>query len=208
MNRWTFLIAGTALIGAALLVCAQVASEDQKAQGQPGSDEMAAMMAKWAELNALGPEHKAFADMVGKWDTLTRMWMAPEMPPMESLGGAEFELMLGGRYVQQTYRCPSMGMPFEGVGITGYDKFKKKYVSIWMDSMSTAIGISEGTPDASGRVFTYYGTVDDPLTGERGMMTRTVIREVDDDKVVMEMHEKRSASDERKVMEIEYTRKP
>ncbi len=32
-----------------------------------------------------------------------------------------------------------MGMPFEGMGIDGYDNLAKQYVSTWVDNMGTGI---------------------------------------------------------------------
>lgn len=154
-HRIRLLVGGVALITVTLLVSRQVMSQDK---GQPASqDPMAEMMAKWKEMNAKGPEHKKFEKMVGKWDAQTKMWMAPGAEPMVSKASAEFRLILDGRYIVQKFKGEWMGDPFEGMAIEGFDRVKKKFVSIWMDDMSTGIFKSEGTTDASGKVCTYYG---------------------------------------------------
>lgn len=195
---------GIAIAIAGLLVSTQVVSQEKETPQKGAAAGMQEMMAKWAAVNAKGPEHEAFRDMVGKWDTITQMWMAPGVPPTEAPGQAEFRLILDGRFVEQVYKCEAMA--FEGLAITGYDRFKKKYVSIWLDSMSNAMCTTLGTADASGKVFTYYGTVDDPMTGEQDILTKMVLRELSTDKVIAEMYEKRAGTDERKTMEIVYAR--
>jgi len=197
---------GIAIAIAGLLVSTQVVSQEKETPRKGTAAGMQEMMAKWAVVNAKGPEHEAFRNMVGKWDTVTQMWMAPGVPPTESPGQAEFRLILDGRFVEQVYKCQSMGMAYEGLGLTGYDRFKKKYVGIWIDNLCNAMYLSQGAADASGKTFTYYGTVDDPMTGEQDIFTRMVIRELAADKIVMEMYEKRARTNERKTMEIVYTR--
>lgn len=168
---------------------------------------MEEMMAQWAALNAMGPEHEKFKDMVGKWDAETKMWMMPGAPPEVSKGTAEFRLLFGGRYIEQKFACDMNGQPFEGLSIEGYDRIKKKFVSIWLDNTSTGMFVSEGVADASGKVCTYYGTSDDPLTGELDKMMKAVAREVSKDEAVFEMYEMRAGVGEVKVMEITYKRK-
>ncbi len=46
-------------------------------------------------------------------------------------------------------------MNFKGMAIEGYDNVKKKFVSSWIDNMSTMIMNSEGTYDAATKTFTY-----------------------------------------------------
>lgn len=178
----------------------------------PGMPDMQEMMKKWQELNALGPQHKEMAKAVGKYEALTRMWMAPDAPPMESKGSAEFELVLGGRYIQQKFHCPGIDMgtgkpePFDGLGLEGYDNFRKQYVSTWADSMSTSILYMTGTPDESGNVVTYTGKTDDPMTGQKDKPVKMVLRKISDDKAVWEMYDRTPDGQEFKAMEIEYTR--
>jgi predicted protein tyrosine phosphatase len=75
-----------------------------------------------------------------------------------------------------------------------------------MDDMGTGIFSSEGTSDASGKVFTLNGKMDDPMTGEKAKSMRLVTRIVNPDKRVFEMHDV-ALGDKSKVMEITYTRK-
>ena len=123
---------------------------------------------------------------------------------MESKGTAESKSLLGDRFVQTTVTSDFMGKPFNGLGISGYDKARKKLVGTWMDSMSTGIGHIEGTADASGKVITLQMKATDPLTGKETRM-RIVGRWEGDDKLVEEFYEKK-AGKEVKTMEITYTR--
>ncbi len=167
---------------------------------------MADTMAAWTKANTLGPQHEQFKEMIGTWKVVSKIWMMPGMPPMVSEGTVEFELMLGGRFVRQEFNCAMMGGKYHGIGIEGYDTIKKKYVSIWMDDMCTGIGMMEGTIDATGKVITYFGTMNDPLTGELDKMTKAVLREVSKDECIFTMYEFTEGVGEVKKMEMTYTR--
>lgn len=113
--------------------------EKKKGGGKKGKKkqevppEVAAMLAAAAP----GEEHKLLKQMVGRWDIASKFWMAPDAPPMESKGSSSIKLVLGGRFVQQDYRGAFMGIKFQGIGLTGYDKHKKKFVNVWLDTGST-----------------------------------------------------------------------
>ena len=206
MTKHARLVVGAVALAAVILfVSTQVLSQEKP--GQPPAGDWEQMMAKWKEMNAKGPEHERFKDMVGPWETVTKSWMAPNAEPMVSKGMAHFRLILDGRYVEQKYRCDTADGVFEGLGLEGYDRFKQKYVSIWMDNMSTGIYMSLGTVDETGKVFTYYGKMDDPMTGQKDKVVKSVARVIDDDHVVFEMYDKIPDVGEFKNMEIVYTRK-
>lgn len=201
------LIGSVALLAMVLLVPAQVLGQDKAAEPPSQDAAMAEMMVKWKEMNAKGPEHKKFEDMVGTWETEMKSWMFPGTEPMVSAGTAEFRLLLDGRYIEQKYRCKWGEDAYEGLGLEGYDRFKKKYVSIWMDNMSTGIFMMEGTADESGKVCTYYGKMDDPMTGQKDKVVKSVAREIDADKAVFQMYDTLPDGTQFKSMEITYTRK-
>jgi hypothetical protein len=172
-----------------------------KPAGQMGMDEM---MQQWAKMNQLGPEHAEFKKAAGTWKHVSKMWMGPGEPTV-SEGTAERTLVFGGRYLQEHYRCNSPDMPFEGVALTGYDTMKKKYVTIWYDSMSTGIMIREGDYDpATKTTTTYSAEYDDPFMGTGKM--KNAIKTVSDDEQVMESYWIGKDGHETKTMEIRYTR--
>ena len=203
----------TALVVAGVVVIPPAAAQDKpaskesKATGDKGAAPpgMEEMMKKMAEMAAPGPSHKALEPMVGEWNVEARFWMGgPE--PTESKGTATKRWILGGRFLQEDFKGEFMAMPFQGLGLTGYDKMKQKYVGVWIDSMGTAMSTSEGTADAQGKVLTMSGTMDDPMSGEKNKPVKYIMRIAGPDKHVMEMHDL-SLGEKSKMGEITYMRK-
>jgi Protein of unknown function (DUF1579) len=198
------------MIGCACIALAVVAgvatAQEEKAEKKPAGKQPdpQAMMAAYEKAAEPTEQHKMLQKHVGKWNLVLKSWMAPGQPPQESKGTAEGTSLLGGRYVESRVTSEFMGKPFSGVGITGYDKTKKKFVGTWIDSMSTGMMRSEGTADATGKVMTTQAVSTDPLTGKDARM-RIVSKWESDDKLVEEFYEKRGGK-EMKMMEITYTR--
>ena len=199
---------GCAVLAAAVLLAAQVLSQEdtQKKADDGKQPAMAELGAQCSMMSVAGPEHEHLAEWVGTWKTESKIWMAPGADPMVSQGTAEFRLLLDGRYVEQTYRCDMGGQMFEGRGIDGYDQMKKKYVSMWIDNMSTGIYICEGTRDEKTKTTTYYGKIDDPMTGQKDKTVKSVAREINKNKAVFEMYDIAPDGKETKTMELTYTR--
>lgn len=172
---------------------------------QPTEAELAAGMQRWQEAATPGEKHRFLNQFVGRWETTTRIWMDPASP-MESTGSAEFSWVLGGRFLQQDYSGSMMGTPFKGVGHTGYDNLRAMYVGTWMDEMATGISTMEGRLDQTGKVLTMYGTVDDPILDLQDKMAKYVLRTIDADTFVFEIHDLDIVPGEQKVVEITYRR--
>jgi len=207
VKRSKLAIGGAALLAVGLLVSTQVVSQEKGPAKEEGQGNWMEMMAKWQAMGATGPEHKKLVGMVGTWETESRMWMMPGMEPIVSKGTAEIRLIFDGRFIEQRYKCGEGEQAFEGLGYEGYDRIKKQYVSVWLDSQSTGIFMSYGQMDESGKVCTYHGKMDDPFTGEKDKVVKSVAREINKDKAVFEMYDKRPGVGEFKSMEITYTRK-
>src|SRR5262249_903613 len=126
----------------------------------------------------------------------------------EAKGTSVVTTLMDGRYSQEVVNSPEMmGMPFSGMGITGYDNIQKKYVSTWIDNMGTGIMTSQGTADASGNGWNWTATFSDPMTGKVSKQ-RMVTHFIDDNKRTFEMYgTPPGAKKEMKVMEITYDRK-
>lgn len=155
---------------------------------------------------ALGPQHEVLKKMVGEWNCTVKNWMDPSQPPTEAKSTSVVTALMDGRYIQEQATGEMMGMPFSGMGISGYDNIMKKYVSTWMDNFGTGIMMSEGTPDASGNVITWTGQSSDPATGKK-VKYRMVTRITDENKHSFEMFSASPTGKEAKMMEITYDRK-
>ena len=170
-----------------------------------GKMDMQAMMELYQTLGTPGVGHKLLESMAGSWDTKTKSYLEPGKPPIESTGTCEQKMILNGRFLHQEFSGDMMGAPFIGIGVTGYDNHKKKYVSTWMDSMSTGIYYFEGAADPDGKIMTQECLGDDPVRGP--MVWRSVTKIVDDNTHLFEMYGTDRSGNEGLMMEITYTRR-
>ena len=173
-----------------------------------GNDAMDEMTKKWTEYGAPGEAHKRLNDLAGAWETESKIWMeGPGIQPTVTRGSSENKWILGGRFLQQEMKGEMMGMPMNGVGVLGYDNFKKKYIGFWIDNTYTGQFTMEGTVDQTGKVFTMYGTMDEWMTGEHNKMVKYVTRIVGKDKHIFEIHDLSLTEGSTKTVEMTYTRK-
>jgi hypothetical protein len=195
-----------------IVLAAQVAFIDAHAQEKkkpgakmPSEEEM---MKRWEESMTPGDAHKKLEQFVGSWDVETKVWMkGPKGEPSVSKGSAENTMALGGRFLQQEFSGEMMGQPFNGVGYTGYDNFRKKYVGFWIDNMTTAMSTMEGTMDKEGTTLSMLGKMDEPAIGKKDIKVKYVTRMVGKDKHIFESYDLTAYGDKQPVMVITYTRK-
>ncbi len=169
-----------------------------------GKMDVQAMMEIYAKVGTPGAPHEMLAGLAGKWTTKTKAWMDSDQPPMEGTGTCEQKMLLGGRYLQQEYTGEMTGSPFTGINVIGYDNHTKKYVSTWIDSMSTGIYYFEGTASEDGKTITQESRYNDPARGPT--VWRSVTRIVDDNTLEYEMFITPKGGKEEKMMEMELTR--
>lgn len=200
------------LVGLSLPLLAPVALAEDKPKaaakpaapaGAPNQDEMTKA---WMAFATPGPPHKALEGFVGSWDVKSKVWMIPGAPPTESAGTSENKMILGGRYLEQRYEGTMMGGPFSGIGVTGFDNYKKKVASTWIDSMGTGVMVTQGTFDKAGKVITSWGTMDD-VVEKRSMKVKTAVTLVDADHHSYESWHTGPDGKMIKDLEISYTRK-
>lgn len=205
------LVAGLSIAGAALSL-GQGEKKEAKSPRESMQEmmkdpaAMQAAMAKWEETTKTGPMHKGMEKFVGEWSTASKMFMDPSAPPMESKGSATFQMVMGGRYLVQEFKGDMMGMPYEGMGYTGFDNNRKLFVSNWIDSMSTGIMTMKGSLDDTGKIMTQFGEMDEPMTGEMGKVIRSQTTWIDDNTFKFTMAEV-MYGEPFVVMEITYTKK-
>ncbi len=143
---------------------------------------------------------------MGTWTTKVKTWMDPTKPPEETEGTMKSKMILGGRFLEERYEGTMMGKPFSGIGYTGYDNYKKKYVATWMDNGGTGIMTMAGSFDAAGKVMTSWGSMDD-LIAKKTVKVKSVTTFVDDDTHRFEMWNTGPGGKLVKMMEMVTTRK-
>jgi len=158
----------------------------------------------YADLATPGAPHKLLARMAGTWSMKGSCRMEPGGDLIEHTGISEQRMILDGRFLQQDFKGEMMGISFTGIGFTGYDNHKGKYVSTWLDSFGTGIYNFEGTGSADGRTITQTCSYDDPV---RGPLTwRNVTRIVDDNTLEFRMYTTGSSGKEDEMAVFVYTR--
>jgi hypothetical protein len=199
----------------AVVICSTVAIAGRQAVSQdkaggkpkipdPGS-EMEKMMQAYAKAAEPGPNHKRLDALVGDWNCHVRVWEAPGGPQQESKATYKRQWILGGRFLQENYDGQFMNKPFSGFGLMGYDNQKKHFVSLWADTMMTCFMTQTGEADASGKVITFSGTMDDPVTGQPKKL-KSILRIESDAKNIFEMYDFTPDGKEYKSLEIVSTR--
>ena len=168
-------------LGAVLAVGTALASTVPQSE----QDQQKAMEA-YMKMAATNENHAHLGQFAGEWNVTTTAWMEPGAPPQKSQGTSHAEMILGGRFLKMNFKGTMLGQPFEGIQIAGYDNMKKKFVTFWIDSTSTAFFLTEGTLDAAAKTTTETGDWPDPVTGKT-MGVKSVTKLVGPDEYTYEM---------------------
>ena len=146
-----------------------------------------------------GPEHKMLAETAGNWNCLCKM-----ADGSESKGVSTAKMECGGLWLVSSFEGEFGGVKFQGRGLDSYDPQKKKFVAVWVDSMTTSPMMLEGTYDEKTKTMT--------MTGEAKMPDgtlakhRMVTKYKDKDHHTFEMFMTLPDGKEQSMMTIEYTR--
>jgi hypothetical protein len=174
------------LVAVCLCVCVRGVASAQ--ESKTASADQEAIMAKWMEFMTPGAEHELLKYKEGNWKMKMEMWVTPGTEPTVTEGTSEMKLIMGGRYLLDTTKSTYNNMPFEGMGIVGYDKLKKKFVSVWIDNMGTGLLPGTGTYDPASKTYSYTTMAPDVTAGDY-KQGRTVERIVNENEWVVEMYD-------------------
>ncbi|MBI5648663.1 MAG: DUF1579 domain-containing protein [Ignavibacteriae bacterium] len=191
----------------ALYLCA--ASFDAVAQKEKGAKapSQEEMMKRWQVFMTPADAHARLMKMAGTWNVENKIWMGgPGSEAQTSTGTAVYSEYLGGRYLKQEMNATMMQMPYHGFGVFGYDNFKKKYTGFWIDDMSTAISVMEGSYDEKSRSIVFWGKMDEPMTGEKDKKVKYIVRIENDDTHYFEIYDVQTYGEKQPVMQVKYTR--
>jgi hypothetical protein len=185
---------------------AKPGAPQDKAGQIPGMPEMTPeQQAAMAKAMTPDANHKLLDPLVGEWTTKCKIRMDEKAPWTESDGTCSSKWILDGRFVQSEHKGEMMGQPHTGIGTTGYDTMKEKFVSTWISNCCTSLTIATGSYNPSTKTFTWNTEMDCPI--EKGpVKVRFTVKVTDKDNHVFEWYETRGGK-EAKTMEITYKRK-
>ena len=176
------------------------------AQDQPKGKQQDLFQQYLEKFGPPGPEHKSLEPLVGNWHAKCQIWHDPAQKSAQSGDGTlERKAILGGRFVQEKFEGKILDKSYQGEGTVGFDRAKQKFVTSWIDSMSTALHVSYGTYDESSKTWTFTSEEDCPITKKRVKM-RDTLRIVNNDEQHMEMFRQLGDEKEFKTMQIHLTR--
>ena len=127
-----------------------------------------------------GPEYDVLKKLVGTWET------SMAAGGTTSKGTMTYKLGLGGLWLQSDMDGEMFGAKFTGHGMDSYDAAKKKYVSVWFDSMGASPVVMEGTYDPAKKAMTAAG--EGPGMDGKPQKYKSVTTWLSDDAVKMDMH--------------------
>lgn len=120
-----------------------------------------------------GAEHAILQKMVGDWDVIM------DMNGQKEKCRATYKSICGGMWVESDFEGKVAGIPFSGHGVDGYDLAKKKYIGIWVDSMTSAPMHMSGDYNADKKTLTMSGETTEP-DGSQGKFRTTTVLKSDD----------------------------
>ena len=167
------------------------------------------MMKQMMNAATPGLPHKIFESFVGNWNYTSKWWDSADGKPQMSSGESQIKMILGGRFIQHNTHGKSMGMPFNGMGLTGYNNLTAKYETLWLDTMSTGMMRGEGTFDESTQTLTDSGEFSCPLSVNHKATYRAEWKKIDSTHMVYSMygHGIDGKAAEFKEMELSFTKR-
>lgn len=172
--RWTTGVAVAFLLAGTAAAQSQTAPNTAAA---PDAAQQEAMQAL-AEAAQPGPAHAQLMKRAGDYATTTT-YSAPGVEPQQSSGKATLKSILGGRFLEEENSGDSLGAPYAGLRLYGYNNGSKQYEAIWIYDGSTAFLVLDGSSDDNGKTVRYTGAFLGP--GGARQTLRVTITQQDDD---------------------------
>jgi hypothetical protein len=135
------------------------------------------------QLATPGEMHAWLSKATGSWKA-TGTCNCAAGTPTSAGGTAEFKMVMGGRWQEQTFQGSFENRPFTGYGLTGYDNGKKEFVCIWLDNHGTGATVSTGQLSDDKKTLTLNGTME---MGEMKIPYRQEITVESADKATMKI---------------------
>jgi len=218
MSYAKFVAAAVALVGTVavgIVAAQQNAAKDSKAAAAPQMPPGMQLPPGWtaedmqAGMAAATPGkmHERLAADVGEWTGKSTMWMYPGAEPSVSDCTSRVTSLFEGRYVKCDMTGQMMGMPYNGLGIYGFNNTTQKLQATWIDNCTTEILTGTGELSPDGKTITWNYNFNCPIN-KKMVVLREVHKITGPNSQTMEIYSPDPKTDkEFKMMSIELTRK-
>ena len=152
-----------------------------------------------------GPEHKWLESFTGTWEANVISYMDPAKPDTSKLVQT-YSMILNGLYQEARLTGSMMGMQFEGLSLNGFDNAKRKFITTWVDNVSSGTTYMTGDFDSTSKTLNLKGTQTNPSTG-KDMGIREEMKIIDRDTYTLTMYGDGPGGKEIKFMEGNFKRK-
>lgn len=125
--------------------------------------------------------HAALLQDVGAWDAIVESTCSGETT--KDKGSELVHAICDGRWTWSVFRSQFLGKPFVGHALVGWDANKKKYASMWIDSMSATCSVTSGTFDEKTKTYSFTGSCTGP-DGKPMQVEQTLSYEDKDSRVL------------------------
>jgi hypothetical protein len=183
------------------LVLALVTSPAFASGSQPAAPPSGA-----ADSTRPGPEHAKLATLEGHWTTVYHVMPAPGMKPMDLPGSADFRVILGGEWIEGDTELRMGEKKVMGRAMYGFDRFKQRYVFLFVQESDTQPLFGYGVPDETGARITFTVPMDVPMAGRSAVPMRTVLDLSGPGRVHFEMNAPMPDGSEYQPLAIDYVR--
>lgn len=160
------------------------AQQPQQPNAPALTDAQQQAMQALAEQAQPGPTHAELMKRAGDYTT-TETYYAPGVEPQQFTGTAKLKSILGGRFLEEENSGDSLGQPYEGLRLYGYNNGTKQYEAIWIYNGSTAFLVLDGSSDDNGKTVRYTGAFLGPGGGRQ--ILRVTITQQDPDHFVVKL---------------------
>jgi hypothetical protein len=150
------------ILGAFVAGCVAGLAEAQEPQATTAPADQAAQL---KQVATPGEHHERLAPLAGKWKLAVKWRGGPQDEWAQSQGTAEYEWILGRRFLQESFQYEMGSEKLQWLGVYGYDNYQKQYTAVWVDNMGTNTEFASAQYDSAARSFTFFGEQDDPPTG-------------------------------------------
>jgi len=136
------------------------------------------------ELATPNENHQFLSSLAGVWNTTTTIiGMQPEK------GDAQYAMIFDNRFLEGTHSGTVANIPYKGKLTIGFDNCKQKFVSTFIDNLSTTIHVAEGVLDKKSSTLSLWGTMDEWMTGEHDKLVLYRFIVHNEDSYTFEMHD-------------------